>query len=307
MSTAGVVIDRDLKDRIVAFAGSASIEATPHDEERLPELTALLRPGTTVYVAHPPRWLLQDVVRVAVKIQQLGLPARPHIVARMLQSERQLRTALSELNGAGIEQILLVAGDAATPVGPYSSSIDVLESGGMLGGGMKTVAVAGHPEGHRMIAPNRLWEALRAKQAFAQRTGTRVEVVTQFGFNPRTVIDWRRDCLQRGIALEAHIGLAGPTPLPKLIRFAMQCGIGASLRGVRRNAGALKGLAGMTSTPEEMLTGIIRLGAAGDGLSIVKPHFFCFGGSLDTARWLRKVADGAFDLNGECSGFGVRN
>ena len=158
-----------------------------------------------------------------------------------------------------------------------------------------------------MIAPDMLWEALRGKQAFARRTGTRVEVVTQFGFDPNTVIEWRRDCLARGITLPAHIGLAGPTPLPKLIRFAMQCGIGASLRGVRRNAGAFKGLAGMTSTPEEMLTNLVRLAATNEGLSIMKPHFFCFGGSLDTARWLRKIVDGAFDLNDECSRFAVRN
>ena len=307
MLHADVATDAGLKERIIAFAGSASIEATPHDENRLPELTATLRPGTTVYIAHPPRWLLQDVIRIAVKVQQLGFPARPHVVARALQGERQLRSALSELNAAGIDQVLLIAGDASTPDGPYSSTIDVLETGGMLGGGMNTVAVAGHPEGHRLIPSETLWDALRAKQAFGQRTETHVEIVTQFGFDSHNIFDWRRACLARGITLPAHIGLAGPTPLPKLIRFAMQCGIGASLRGVRRNAGALAGLSGMATTPEEMVTDLVRLGAEDQRLSIAKPHFFCFGGSLDTARWLRKIVEGAFDLSDDRSRFSVRN
>lgn len=306
MSTADVVTDEDLKERIIAFVGNASIEATPHDEERLRELTAHLRVGTTVYVAHPSRWLLQDVVRVAVKIRKLGFHACPHIVARALHSERQLRAALSELNAAGIEQLLLVAGDANAPAGPFSSTVEVLGTGATVDCGMRTVAVAGHPEGHQVIGQSLLWDALRTKQAFAQRTGTGVHVVTQFGFNPQAVFDWRRHCLERGISLPAHVGLAGPTPLPRLIRFAMQCGIGASLQALARNTNALTGLARMTTTPEEMLTGLVRRRAAGDGASIMKPHFFCFGGSLETARWLRQVIEGSFDLNEDCSRFIVR-
>jgi methylenetetrahydrofolate reductase (NADPH) len=306
MRTADVVTDEELKDRIIAFVGHASIEATPHDEERLRELTAHLRAGTTVYVAHPPRWLLQDVVRVAVKIRKLGFHACPHIVARALHSERQLRAALAELNAAGIEQMLLVAGDANAPAGPFSSAVEVLNTGATVDCGMKTVAVAGHPEGHKVIAPGLLWDALKAKQTFAQRTGTNVQVVTQFGFNPQAVFDWRRHCLERGIALPAHVGLAGPTPLPKLIRYAMHCGIGAALHGLARNASALSGLARMTTTPEEMLTGLVRRGAAGDGAAIMQPHFYCFGGSLETAQWLRKVIEGSFDLNEDCSRFIVR-
>jgi methylenetetrahydrofolate reductase (NADPH) len=304
--TTDVVADEALKDRIIAFAGDASIEATPHDEERLRELTAHLRAGTTVYIAHPPRWLLQDVVRVAVKIRKLGFHARPHIVARALHSERQLRAVLSELNAAGIEQMLLVAGDANAPAGPFSSAMEVLGTGATVDCGMKTVAVAGHPEGHQVIGRSLLWDALQSKQAFAQRTGTCVPVVTQFGFIPQAVFDWRRECLERGIALPAHVGLAGPTPLPRLIHFAMQCGIGASLRALARGGSALTGLARMTATPEEMLTSLVRRRAAGDDASIMKPHFFCFGGSLETARWLRKVTEGSFDLNADCSRFIVR-
>src|SRR5258705_430933 len=108
--------------------------------------------------------------------------------------------------------------------------------------------------------------------------------------------DFRRDRMSLPARCKASGSCARrlrrPTPLHKLLRFAMQCGIGAALRGAR-DVGALAGLAGMTTTPEEMLTQIVRLRAEGDALSITNPHFFCFGGSLDTARWLQKVIDGA--------------
>ena len=242
-----------LKARIREFAAAASIEVTPHGEDRLPKMTAYLTPGTSVYVAHPPRCQQRDVVRIAVKVQKLGFRARPHILARELQSERQLRSALNELNAAGIEQILLVAGDQNSPAGPFPSTLEVLDTGATVACGMKTVAVAGHPEGHPVIGPSLLWDALRTKQAFGERTGTHVYVVTQFGFDPEAVFDWQRHGRDLGISLPAHVGLAAPTPLPKLIHFAMLCGIGASLRSLMKSTSALSHLARVTSTPEEML------------------------------------------------------
>jgi hypothetical protein len=94
--------------------------------------------------------------------------------------------------------------------------------------------------------------------------------------------------------------------LAKLVHFALKCGIGASLRGLAKNAGALTDLALARTTPEEMLVALVRHRAAGEGASIVRPHFFGFGGSVETARWLRKVVDGSFDLNAEGSRFVVR-
>lgn len=305
-----VVTEEALEAGIIKFVACASIEITPHDEARLSEVAAYLSPGATVYIAHPPRRQLPDVVRVAIKAQKLGFLACPHILARELQSERHLRVALSELSAAGIEQILLVAGDQNSAAGPFPSTLEVLNTGATVDCGIKTVAVAGHPEGHNVIGPSLLWDALLAKQAFAKRTGTHVRVVTQFGFNPQAIFDWQRHGHELGISLPVHVGLAGPTPLPKLIHFAMQCGIGASLRTLMKSTSALTHLARVTSTPEEMLVGLVRGGlvpdlAAAGRATMVKPHFFCFGGSLETARWLRSVTEGAFELNEECSRFAV--
>ena len=98
--------------------------------------------------------------------------------------------------------------------------------------------------------------------------------------------------------------MAGPAPLSKLITYAMQCGVGASLRGVMRNMGAMRNVAGLAVTPDEMVTRLVTACASVAG-QITGPHFFSFGGSLATARWLAAVQGGHFELSSEGQGFTI--
>ena len=113
-----------LKERIVQFARDTSTEISPHDEGIVDELANVLPRGTTVYVAHTPKASIHDVVRVASAVQRSGLRASPHIVARRIESEGVLRGALKELTAAGVEQVLLVAGDRDPPAGEFTSTLD---------------------------------------------------------------------------------------------------------------------------------------------------------------------------------------
>jgi methylenetetrahydrofolate reductase (NADPH) len=283
-----------------------STEISPHDEQLLPALANKLPAGATVYIAHTPKAALEDVVRIAIKVETLGLRASPHIVARRLLSERALRAALRELREGGVEQILLVAGDRDPPVGKFASTADVLETGATAEVGMMKVGVAGHPEGHKAIGPSTLWSALRHKQAFAERTGTKMHIVTQFGFNPEAVCAWDSHLAEHGMSLPVHVGIAGPTPLPKLIKFAMQCGVGASLGALIKNMSAASQVARLATSPDQMLVGLVRGCATpraaegparGQDSRLVQPHIYSFGGAMATARWVRAVVDGSFELH----------
>jgi methylenetetrahydrofolate reductase (NADPH) len=287
---------RELKQRIVRFARTASTEISPHDEELLPALANRLPGGTTVYIAHTPKASLDDVVRIALKAEAVGFRASPHIVARRLESERALRNALRELRDGGVEQILLVAGDRDPPVGKFASTLEVLDTGATLDAGIMHLGVAGHPEGHKAVGPSTLWSALKHKQSFAERTGTKMHIVTQFGFNPEAVCAWDRHLAEAGISLPVHVGIAGPTPLPKLIKFAMQCGIGASMGALAKGMSALGHAAGLATSPDQMLIGLVRRCAAQSGTRLAQPHFYAFGGVMATARWMRGVIDGSFEL-----------
>jgi methylenetetrahydrofolate reductase (NADPH) len=296
----------ELKRRIIEFARDTSTEISPHDEGLVPELATILPPGTTVYVAHTPKAAVDDVVRVAATVRAAGLRASPHIVARRIEGQGVLRDALRRLRDAAVDQVLLVAGDRNPPAGEFTSTLEILDTGALAEYGFRTVGVAGHPEGHPAVGPDTLWSALQTKQAFAERSGTRMHIVTQFSFNPAAVCAWDRQLTEHGIKLPVHIGIAGPTPLPKLIKFAVQCGIGASLGALSRGMGLVGRVAGLATSPDEMLIELVRSCSRRGASHLVHPHFYAFGGVAATARWLRGVVDGRFDLEKNDEKFTVR-
>jgi methylenetetrahydrofolate reductase (NADPH) len=115
-------------------------------------------------------------------------------------------------------------------------------------------------------------------------------------FHPEHVRAWDRHLAEHGTSLPVHVGIAGRTPLPKLVRFAMHCGVGASMHSLMKNMSAIANLARLATSPDEMLTGLVRCRATCAGSRLVQPHFYSFGGAVATARWLRAVVDGAFEL-----------
>jgi len=282
--------------RLRQFVQQTSTEITSHDDAFVPELTAILPPDTTVYVAHTPKSSLDDVVRVALAVQSSGLRASPHLVARRIVSATQLAEAAARLRAGGVEQALVIAGDTESPAGPFKASLEVLETGVLTQASFARIGVAGHPEGHPAVDGPELWAALHAKQDWAARAGVAMHIVTQFGFDPAAICRWVGELNRNGISLPVHVGMAGPTPLPKLIKYAIACGVGASVRGAMRNLRAMAGLVGLATTPEEMLVGLVTGCDVGPATQMVHPHVFAFGGVIATARWLRAIVDDRVDL-----------
>ena len=286
----------ELRQRVVEFVSAASTEIAPHDESLVPTLAVVLPVGAVVYVAHTPKSTLNDVVRVSIDLQRRGLTASPHIVARRFDSEKMLGEVFGRLRAAGINRILVIAGDRETPTGPFASALDIIDSGALTEAGFLSVGFAGHPEGHPVADHVALREALRRKQEFAVRSGMAVHLVTQFGFDAHTIVSWAQALRASGILLPVHVGLAGPTSPAKLLRFAIQCGVRTSLQAALKNPGSMGSLVGMKAAPGEMIPALVRLGAGEEWSQIVRPHFFTFGGALTGAQWIRMVAAGEFEM-----------
>jgi methylenetetrahydrofolate reductase (NADPH) len=286
--------EADIKGRIVSFMRGASTEITPSEESRLPELARVLPAGTAVYIAHTPNASFDQVIHTALAVRRAGFLATPHIAVRRVPNAQILRAALAQLRGEGIEHILLIAGDAPRPIGEYSGTLDVLESRVLEETGITRIGVAGHPEGHNAVPIPLLWEALEAKQAFAARTGVSMHIVTQFGFNGGSFSPWARELARRRVHLPVRVGIAGPAPIARLVHFAIQCGIGASVRALTRTLGAAAHAGGLATSPDQHLLALL---GAPVPAQIVAPHFFAFGGALETARWMQKVAAGAFEVD----------
>jgi|SRR5450432_172485 len=284
----------DLKGRIMSFMRGASTEITPSEENRLPELKSVLPAGTAIYVAHTPKSSFAQVIKAALAVRRAGFRAAPHIAVRRVADSRTLRAGLMELRAGGVEEILLIAGDAPRPVGEFSGTLDVLHSHVVQEAGISRVGVAGHPEGHSAVDTESLWKALDAKQAYALRAGLRMQIVTQFGLSAGAFAAWQRELAARQILLPVRVGIAGPASAATLLHFALQCGIGASTRALMGNIGTAARRLRLAMTPDQHL---LALSAAPPSEQVVAPHFFAFGGALETARWMRKVAAGAFDID----------
>ncbi|HUG03374.1 MAG TPA: methylenetetrahydrofolate reductase [Steroidobacteraceae bacterium] len=286
----------ELKDRIVAFVRLASLEMTPHDRGIGQALAGRLPAGTSIYVTHTPNASVGDVAAAACEIESRGFRACPHIVARRIPNERSLNAALATMKECGIARAMLVAGDLSSPAGDFASSLDILATGALARAGFTTLGVAGHPEGHKRIGSMSLWAALREKQEYAESTGSHIHIVSQFGFDPLAIGTWVRQLDEHGITLPVHVGIAGPASLRTLIRFAMLCGIGASLNSLMASLSALTNVRQLVTSVDEMICQLARAWEGNFARRVVKPHFFSFGGVAATADWLHAVAGGNFHL-----------
>jgi len=103
----------------------------------------------------------------------------------------------------------------------------------------------------------------------------------------------------KGHGLPVRVGLSGPASLPRLLRFAMLCGIGNSVRALKSRPQAITRLL-IEAGPEVVVRDLARRAVA----PIVGIHFFCFGGLVRTARWLRAIREGRFELTSD-GGFRV--
>jgi methylenetetrahydrofolate reductase (NADH) len=296
----------ELTKHIVDFVRDYSIEITPHDSGRLDEIRGVLSPGTAVYVAHPPGTPITDIVQLAGRVQKLGLRAVPHIIARKLESRGQLEEALAALQGLGVDHALCVAGDITAAEPAFDSSLEVLETGLFSKYGFREVGVAGHPEGSKAIGEARVDQALRGKAAFAASASFKVYIATQFTFDPEGVAAWESSTTAAGITMPIHIGMPGPASLRQLAKFAMLCGVGASMRFLTSRMGAMANLLSQQA-PDEMITSLAKHRAAHPDSRIKKIHFFAFGGVVKTARWANAVLSGRFVLNKEATGFRVED
>ena len=268
----------------------ASIEVMPRTAAKVDSFAAILPPGTRVYIAHIDGTPIEEMVATAARISGEGFPVMPHFPARSLENRAQLDDWIARYQGeAGVTEALVLAGGIASPRGEFHSSMQLLETGAFDRAGFTRLHVAGHPEGNRDIDPDGgdavVRDALRWKQDFANRSDAAMALVTQFVFDADPVIDWARRIRTAGIDLPVHVGLAGPAKLQTLIKYAMACGVGPSLKVLQKRAMDVSHLL-MPYAPDDVAAGLERARAAEPGLGLEQAHLFPLGGINASADWL---------------------
>lgn len=279
-----------------AFINAFSLEVSAKAMPALRAEAARIPCGTVISIP----WLASedDDARLAAAcaVRELGFEPMPHLSARRIGShaalERFLQRATSE---AGVTRCLLVAGDLATPAGPFADSASIIQTGLLEHFGIKVVGIGGHPEGHPVMSNDDRWRVLERKCQAIEARGMTPMIVTQFAFDADIVLAWLDALRARGMAVPVLVGVPGPASITRLLRYAAMCGVGASASMLARygiSFGRLLGTAGPEVFVDRLVNGLT------DAHGPVSPHFFPFGGIAPSLEWVAQYRRSVYSNGG---------
>ena len=281
-----------------------SLETTPGAAAKVADFRTLARRGTPIYITFLPGSDIRDTISVAKRLRHEGFEPMPHFAARSLASRAVFEDAVKAMvSEAGVSQALVIAGAVPRPLGEYSDAMQLLETGILDRHGIGRIGVAAHPEGSPDIPDEAIRHALKWKNAFAQRTGARVHLVTQFCFEAEPLIRWDKAIQAEGNRLPVRVGVPGLATVKTLLMHARTCGIGASMRFITKQAMNVAKLL-TVSAPDRLVADLAEYRTNDPKCGIEGVHMYPLGGFAKTAAWSYAVADGKFMLRPE-GGFNV--
>jgi methylenetetrahydrofolate reductase (NADPH) len=292
-----------MQSAVNSFLRRFSLEITPRQADKLPQIAAKVPRGTRIYIA------LVDPADVGAQFEAAratrthGLEPVPHVPARFIVNVLDLERRVARLAvDAGVRQMLVLGGGASQPLGDFDAAIQLFRTGVFERNGIVQVGVAGHPEGNpdiiRKHGEPALLAALLEKQAYIVTHGLSGYIATQFLFEVDPVAMWAAGLRAAGIALPIHVGIPGPATIKTLVRYATVCGVGNSARFIRKQALNVARLLSV-STPDEFVSDLATLRIRNPALGIAAPHLYPFGGFDKLFDWLEtKLSAGETAVRG---------
>ena len=280
-------------EAIKKFLDGFSVEVTPKAASKIENFEDYIPSGTLVYIAHIEGTPIEEMVETAKKIHDQGFCAMPHFPARIIKDKNVLQDWISRYkNEANVSNALLIAGGANKPYGEYDSSIQLIESELFDKADFNNLHIAGHPEGSMDIDPDgsttNVDQALSWKNEFSKRTDANMALTTQFSFDATSVISWANNIKQAGIDIPVHIGIAGPAKLQTLLRYSIECGVGASIKIIQKRAKDLTKLL-LPYKPTNIITELATYKANNPSFNIEKVHFFPLGGIKQVSDFVKEA------------------
>jgi methylenetetrahydrofolate reductase (NADPH) len=249
-------------------------------EEEAAQLDEPVRLTVTCSPRHGP----DRSVEVARRLGALGHAVTVHLAARMVRDRAHVDELLAAMAEAGVEDVLLIGGDATPPHGSYSSAVDLLPVIAEHPRRPAEIGIAGYPEGHPLVDDGTLAEVLERKSGLASY------ITTQLCFEPETLLTWIRETRERGVSLPILVGTPGVVDRRRLLEVSVRIGVGPSLAFVRKQRGLRRLLGSATGTADRLYDAIApRLDDP--ELSIAGLHFYTFNQLVDTWRWEREKRD----------------
>lgn len=248
------------------------------------EKVAALPYGATVTVTASPAHGIERTLDVSAALAARGYAVVPHLAARMITGRGHLERLVQRLEGTGIREAFVVGGDATPPAGAYGDAGDLLEELAGLAHPFARVGVGGYPEGHPLVADDKLMEALLRKQRFASH------VVTQLCFDADALAAWAADIRTAGVTLPVLVGLPGVVERKKLAEISLKSGVGQSLRYLRKHGREIVTLARSRRYDPTRLAVEVAEHAADVALGLRGVHLFTFNQVEPTRDWVARMS-----------------
>ena len=269
-----------------------SIEVMPRTAEKINDFDRILPKKTYVYVAHLEGTEINSMIETANRLNKLKFNVVPHFPARLIQSRAILEEWVQKYASIGINKALILAGSPTSPIGHFKSSMDLLATGVFDKYEFSEIFCAGHPEGNKDIdiggSDANLMDAIKWKKSFAERTQIKLSLTTQFCFEIEPIRAWEARLAEENISLPINIGVAGPAKLQTMIKFALMCGVGPSIRVLEKRAKDLTKLI-LPYSPRQFLSELSSYKRENTKSNIQSLHFFPLGGIKKTTEFLAEI------------------
>ncbi len=278
-------------ENVRTLVQDASLEMTGKDVEALREAAQFIPQGTRINVTFLGNEDLEMRVTAAKAVKELDLIPVPHISARRLQSEDELKEFLQALADVdATKYVFAVGGDPSEPMGPYGSALEMIQSGVFADFGVEEVSIAGYPEGHPDISDQVLAQELKGKLEELAQQNLDARILTQFGFDTDPIATWLQEMAADKISAPVGIGVPGPAGIKRLLTYARRFGATTSASIVKKYGFSLTNLVG-SAGPDKFIGNLAEVVAASDYPGDVGLHFYTFGGMTRTAEWLQDFKD----------------
>jgi methylenetetrahydrofolate reductase (NADPH) len=207
----------------------------------------------------------------------------PHISARLVESQNQVKHILETVKALGIRGLFIVGGDAQQPAGPYNCSYDLVQVIKDLDADIE-LGITAYPEGHPNISNEVLMQDLQRKAPYAKY------MATQMCFDAGAIKTWLEQVRQAGVHLPVQIGIPGVMDLMKLVQISGRIGVGDSLRFLTKHTSTVfKLMSGYR--PDGLIEDLSPL--VGDTLYNIETfHIYTFNQVEKTEMWRKEKVKG---------------
>jgi methylenetetrahydrofolate reductase (NADPH) len=229
-------------------------------------------------VATSPKHGIDRSLDLAIRLRALGHNVTLHVAARMVRTESHLDEILERALAAGIDDFLVIGGDAPDSLGPFTDAGELLDVLRARQRRPERIGIGGYPEGHPLI-PTPILDA-----ALTHKAGVADYIVTQLCFDAQILLTWVDRVRERGIDRPVYVGAVGPVERRRLLDISTRIGVGPSLRFLRNQHGLATLFRSPASTAATFYDDVApQLDDPRRG--IVGFHFFTFNDLLGTRRW----------------------